>query len=219
MRLFCRPSAALFGAAVLLVVASAPVASAQNLVVNPHFDTGITSWDFTGPTGSFDPTRDANGSPSSGAGQISTTVPGIFQTFRQCITGITPGTSYDFGGKVFVVSNPQGGSVALGVAFFTSADCSSGPLTNAVSNVVSTTGSWQDATGSIVAPAGAVSAFVLTGVNPGPGPGVTDVVADIDEMFFQAAGAVPTVPTAMLTLLGIGLAFVAYRRIERRRQA
>src|SRR5260370_6904765 len=51
--------------AVLLAFQAAPLA-AQNLLVNPHFDTGLNGWLITSQT-SWDPTLDADGNPRSGS--------------------------------------------------------------------------------------------------------------------------------------------------------
>ena len=63
-------------------------AGAQNLLVNPNFDTGTTGWNtFQGMV--FDPTRDSTGNPNSGSGQQAST--GAFGNHTTQCLNIIPG--------------------------------------------------------------------------------------------------------------------------------
>jgi hypothetical protein len=108
---------ALFVALAFLLLGWAASASAQNLLVNPNFDTSLNGWQTnTVPAVSWDGTRDADGSPSSGSAKAvwqGPVVTGIYATVSQCIE-VTPGTPYLFGGKVFIPS----GQATPGSAFF-----------------------------------------------------------------------------------------------------
>ena len=92
-------------------------ASAQNLIVNPNFATGIDNWQTVqGVTVTWDSTRDANGSPTSGSARGSWQGPsasGFIPVVSQCVE-VTPGSAYTYGGKIFIPS----GQAISGDAFF-----------------------------------------------------------------------------------------------------
>src|SRR4030095_209792 len=77
---------------------------AFNQLVNPTFDTSTSGWVLEDPANSTLAwsTVDASGSPSSGSALITNTSvgpsngTGIFQ----CVTSVTAGGSYTFGGKI-----------------------------------------------------------------------------------------------------------------------
>jgi hypothetical protein len=106
---------ALFVALTVLLAASA---SAQNLLVNPNFDNSLTGWQTDGQQAvvSWDGTRDADGSPTSGSAKAvwqEPAVNGIDPTVSQCVE-VTPGVPYLFGGKIFIPS----GQATPGIGFF-----------------------------------------------------------------------------------------------------
>ena len=92
--------------ALLILALAAPGAqqlTAQNLLINPHFDTDFTGWG--GGSSTFDGALDVNGSPASGSAktindsiQASVSEGGA----SQCVGGIVPLASYHVGIQVFV---------------------------------------------------------------------------------------------------------------------
>ncbi len=122
---------ALFVALTSLVAGLTASASAQNLLVNPNFDTSLNGWQtIEGVTVSWDGTRDADGSPTSGSARAvwqGAVVTGLVPVLSQCIE-VTPGAPYVFGGKILIPS----GQTTSGSAFFlalpyTSPGCSGTP--------------------------------------------------------------------------------------------
>jgi hypothetical protein len=185
----------------LFAVSFAAPAFSQNLVVNPNFNTDISGWENSG-LGSFDSTMDANGSPSSGSVKGTFTFPipsyGAPAFIQQCISGITPGKSYDFGGKMRIQSAPGAGSQAFVFLIFRSGStCSSAPIDVSISTPVTTTGSWVAGSATVTAPAGAGSVDIQADFANGPTPGT--MVVNFDDMFFQLSPG-PAVPAAVPAL-------------------
>jgi hypothetical protein len=206
------------GSIALVVISGFGVrpAAAQNLLTNPHFDSDVSAWTF-GAVVAFDAAHDANGSGTSGSALQSVTLPTFLQALTQCVDGITPGTTYQFGGQIRPTLIAAGGSAVVGVAFFPNAGCSGPGLTSQAGTTVSALGSFQSSTGSIVAPAGASSVQVI-----GTFSGSGNFQADFDEMFFQAAAGVPTFPATstrvfLLGALLMGGIVAGTRRLASRR--
>jgi hypothetical protein len=97
-------------------------ASAQNLLVNPDFDTDLSGW--SGP-GVWD-VPDAFGSSSSGSATwINTFGAGGALYVMQCVELVPWIEGYDLAGYGFVPSSqPGSGYTYLSVAFFSDAGCS-----------------------------------------------------------------------------------------------
>ncbi len=120
--------------------------AAQNLLVNPNFDTGLTGWQVLGP-GTWDGTLDADGASTSGSAKgVVTQLGGIDNIVAQCVP-LDLGATYHFGGKVFI----PGGNTAQGGAFFIlvpypQADCQGQPPPAGFLQTgdVTTTGQWID---------------------------------------------------------------------------
>jgi hypothetical protein len=162
---------ALFVALALPLAAGIAPASAQNLLVNPNFDTGLSGWQTTlvapGTTISWDGTRDAEGSLTSGSAKGSwaaTTVSGLVPVVSQCVE-VTTGASYRVGGKVFIPP----GQATSGSAFFIAAPypthgCSGPPPPGPflTTPAVTATGQWTEsaATFASFGPSVLVSAYM-----------------------------------------------------------
>jgi hypothetical protein len=133
--------------AVLLAAPAAPLV-AQNLLINPDFDTGLDGWLVIGPA-SWDPTLDAGGNPRSGSAKAvfdSPMVTGVDGVIGQCVP-LTVGATYHLGGKIFIPA----GNTASGGAFylmvpFPTADCSGPPPPGPIINtpLVTAVNSWSD---------------------------------------------------------------------------
>jgi hypothetical protein len=184
-------------------------AAAQNLVVNPHFDTSASGWSLNAP-GVFDATQDVNGSPSSGslgaayAAATITSVP-VFQ----CIPGVVAGNSYSFGAQVLIAQASAGGQVTIRVDWYTDTACSSNNGL-ALAPLVNTLNAWTPASTSATAPAGTQSATIAAFVGTGAAASI-----HVDDVFFQA-NAVPSLDTTWLITLALGLLGVATVTLLRR---
>lgn len=203
-------------AAGALLIATVTAASAQNLVVNPNFDTGLTSWLSSGGT-TFDA---AIGSPAPGSARFAggpfgaplTIGGGVFQ----CINGIVAGTTYDFGGQVLLTSSPTGGSAFFAVIWFSGVGCT-GSLTAVQGSPVSALGSWLPSAGSGIAPVGAVSATISMIEQTTSTPG--DFIVNADSIFLQVTLIVPTMSEWALIVLAIGLGLTAILGLRGRMSA
>ncbi|HEX4960775.1 MAG TPA: hypothetical protein VF173_08045 [Thermoanaerobaculia bacterium] len=148
---------ALSVALTLLLAGLTASASAQNLLVNPNFDTGLGGWQVGGvPMVSWDGTRDADGSPTSGSARAvwqQPVVTGIYPVVSQCVE-ITPGTSYLFGGKVFLPPGQTTSGSGFFVALqFGTSGCSGPPPPGSFVQTppVLIPGSWTETTTTIAA--------------------------------------------------------------------
>jgi len=95
--------------------------SAQNLLVNPDFDSDLVDWE--GP-GVWDP-ADAFGSPSSGSATwINDYAAGGSTIVRQCVDLASGVEGFDFAAHVFIPSGQPGeGYTYLTVAFYSDTVC------------------------------------------------------------------------------------------------
>ncbi|MFI5179884.1 MAG: hypothetical protein ACHQPI_00655 [Thermoanaerobaculia bacterium] len=88
---------------ILLPLAAVPL-EAANLLQNPNFSGSLASW--VAPYATYDSTRsataDGTGSALGGFTLPSNAAYGNANGVEQCVNGIVPGTSYDFGGKVLI---------------------------------------------------------------------------------------------------------------------
>jgi hypothetical protein len=186
--------------AVVVLFARPSTGAAQNLLVNPHFDTGLTGWLVLGPA-TWDSTLDADGAaPASGSAKGVTTQPGgIDAIVAQCVP-LTIGATYHFGGKVFI---PGGNTASAGAFFilipFPQADCQGPPPPAGgflqTGNVTST-GTWIDSEITFT------NTFALSGqIWAAIAPQTTGrFQANFDDMVV-APGALPC-PTDELCLVG-----------------
>ena len=203
---------------VLFAVISHP-AAAQNVLANPHFDTDLSGWPINNG-GTFDGTRDANGSPTSGSVGETIALGVLTGTFevRQCVTAVTPGNSYNYGGKVLLTQAPTDGQGTVSLLWWSSSDCTTGILQIDSTSHVTTVGSWTPVSATTVAPAGANSVSVSTELGTLGTAGTLQV--NFDDMFFQVAPAprapVPMLPGTSLAVLAGLLALLGARRLMRR---
>jgi hypothetical protein len=124
---------ALFVALAFLLAGWAAPAPAQNLLVNPNFDTSLNGWQTSpigGLTVSWDGTRDADGSPTSGSAKglwQGPTVTGFVPVVSQCVE-VTPGVPISHGGKIFIPSGqPTSGSAFFLAIVYPTHGCSGPP--------------------------------------------------------------------------------------------
>jgi len=145
---------------------------AQNLVTNPGFAGSLSGWATLAGSccSSYDTTLNAPGSPGGSAKIIndndqSNNPACVVNPTIICVTvftivqfvPVTPGTQYDYGGKVFIpLGQSSSGYGEIGLSFWNSNDnfIDSG----ASPNMVTTAGAWLASGGTIQAPAGAAFA-------------------------------------------------------------
>ena len=193
--------------AIAVLVGAATPALAQNLVTNPSFTSNATGWFLN--FGVFDP---AVGSPAPGSIRVDITVPSFgMSAMGQCVTGLTAGNTYSFGGNILLTQAV--GTVANGawiqVNWFSDNACSSN---NGVTStpVVSTLNAWTPTSFAAIAPAGTVAASIVGMINA-----VSQGSVNFDEIFLQS-NSVPALPGSWLLLLGVGLVGVAWMAVRSR---
>jgi len=166
--------------------------AAQNLVVNPDFDTDVVGWSpFYDIDFIWDP-LDYQGDPSSGSGfAASTDAPGSNSGIVQCVEPIVAGEAYGLSGWLNVSPSQAGdGYVGLFVWWRDGAGCT-GTQTNALVTpyVASTTGWEQQTAAPEVAPAGTVSATLYLNITKSSPLGV-DYYVYFDGIDLHPAGSV-----------------------------
>lgn len=201
----------------LVVVPGA--ARAQNLLVNPGFDADLSGWSAN-VAGSWDGTMDAAGSPTSGSVLVEVTLgPSVSSNggVSQCVTGIMPGTSYDFGGQVFLSQSP--GSFArayIAVLWYDDATCTGPTISNDQAVPVFDLDEWLPSTGAGVAPGGTVAARVSTNEHGGTVGG--DITVNFDDVFLMESQTVPVLSGLWAPVLGAALAAAGIGSLRRRRR-
>jgi hypothetical protein len=160
-----------------------------NLLVNPNFDQSLGSWIPVSPTPGeiVRTTADVDGAATSGAARV-TNLTGTGQLFSlaQCV-GITGSGAYVPSGRVRTVSGRTSApSISAIVDFRSGAGCSGALLATGTIPVVrgDTAGAWSRLSGTVNAPAGALSALVMFVLDAGTSP---DFVVDLDSLSFERA--------------------------------
>ena len=184
-----------------LSLASLPVlASAQNLLANPNFNTSVNSWNVPQP---FETAVwkdiDADGSPSSGAADLTNAF-ALDGTqgggaIEQCVP-VTAGASYDFGAKAHI---PLQGSITgyaqAQVAFYSGASCGGSFISLVATDRFTQFEAWGPiGVAGALAPAGALSATFALAHFKNPAGG--EFVTHFDDAYLRPAVA----PSGLLTL-------------------
>ena len=143
----------------------------ETLVMNPGFDTNITSWSAeTGVKLSWDAAGDDDGKAGSGAlvVQNANVINGSGFTLEgalQCVP-VTAAT-YDFAAQLSIAPNQGYGAAVLSLLYYASGDCSGGAVGAAVSDQVTATGVCEELSMSRSVPSGVGSVKVrLTALKP-----------------------------------------------------
>src|SRR5262245_15736794 len=197
---------------------SAGSASAQNLLVNPNFDTDSSGWDHVTGTATFDSTV---GSPTPGSAQWTQNVGpnlAVFGGVGQCVS-VTPGTTYDFSGQLLMTNAPAGGGVKVALAMYGTSTCAppSAQGSDFSASLVSAIGSWQTSSGQFSVPSGTFGIRFMQGLVTGPTGG--DFTVNVDSGSFAVAAAVPTLGTSWLVLSLAGMGAAGVVALRRRRPA
>ncbi len=178
-----------------LLLATAGLASAQNLIVNPDFASDLSGWTIPLlPLGYGVDWIGGGGADGPGSVRISVDADvGATQVvLTQCVA-VAPSTSYEFGAHVFLVGGLDQVPIGqLSVAWYTSGGCVNvvgGALSSTTDNTVN---AWQSVSaGGQMSPAGAASAEVFLNFQT-PGSGTATLF--YDDVYLAEAGA-PETPT------------------------
>ena len=136
----------------LLLAGQAPALSAQNILTNPDFDSGLNGWQPL-PMVFWDGSVDADGSPTSGSAKASFSfgfpTPGEYPVISQCVP-LTGGDSYALGGKVLIDDDSVDTYAYYTVTLFPATGCTGAPLSSTpiATPVVTTVNSWVASTAS-----------------------------------------------------------------------
>ena len=166
------------------------------LLSNTSFATGVSGWTAEDPptaTLAWSP-LDANGSASSGSVLVTNISVGASNGsgIIQCVTSITPGASYTFGGKVlFPTGQARTGSMQIGLRWRAGAGCTGTVLGSQPRVELSSAGAaWVTLTSSAqVAPVGTVSADFIAFPSKVEAGGT--LVGHFDDLFLTKAAANP----------------------------
>lgn len=210
---------------VAAAVSVAPRASAQNLLTNGSFETGLLGpWSASSLPG-YNPGNWAvlPDNPQQGLGAAHNFFDGgLFQT----ATGITAGQTYTFSGHTYLNAGGDltGAGVANGWGSFVQLRWLNASGTPIGANVFDldvdglARAQWNTFSQNFVAPTGATQARVLIGtftsnVNPlDPSQGV-HIVAESDwDNFSLTLAAVPEPGTYAMLAIGLGMMFPVIRR-------
>jgi hypothetical protein len=178
-----------------LLLATAGMASAQNLIVNPDFVSDLSGWNIPLlPLGYGVDWIGGGGADGPGSVRINVNadVGGSQVVLTQCVA-VAASTSYDFGAHVFLVGGLDNIPVGqLSVAWYTSGGCvnvAGGTLSSATNNTVN---AWQSVSAAgQMSPAGTASAKVSL-IFQTPGSGTATLF--YDDVYLTASGA-PATPT------------------------
>jgi hypothetical protein len=209
-----------------LVFAVAPLSAAPvNLVTNPDFAGSLTGWtsNFVSFDGAHSATADGTGSALGSWTLPKGAFNGIANGMTQCITPVTPGTAYFFGGKMLIPGGQSGsGGGVIDIQWYSATNCL-GFITNsgtpAVTQPGDTPDTWHSVSGISVAPGGAGSILMIGGILNSSGELQTFDVS-FDEIYLSTEPVNPpvSVPAATplaLGLLGVSLAAAAIPLLRR----
>jgi hypothetical protein len=199
-------------------------AGAVNLLSNPNLNTNTTGWNAQSEvTLSFNAVGSSAGSGSAGVTNSSAT-PSNGLGMNQCVSAITVGSNYTYGGKINYPSAGQSGTgpMYIGVNWMDGPNCSGNTISQTpLLAVNSPNDTWATLTGgSVTAPAGTVSAlFQAFPSKVAAGGSITGL---FDDLYFDdgmaTVSANQPIPTLsewsliiLTSLLALGALF-AFRR-------
>lgn len=175
-------------------------ASAAELLTNGGFDGGTGGWQLVSEAGRYRSewrAEDATGDISSGSVRIEhlgdAAVP--YTAAIQCVA-VSAGATYQTAARFRVPAGQSGsGAGIVGISWYGSPGCGSGFVQGGVLLTRDTVGGWNRQTGSVVAPAGAVSARIELDVQLESAG--TTLAVDFDDIEFaddSAGGTDPDPP-------------------------
>lgn len=215
-----RAARVLLGGFFLLAGSSFPL-QAQNLVTNPTFDTNVNPWFALSGNLAFDPSLDVNGSASSGSAKCTNNQANpllIVFPLTECVNGVAPNTTYDFGVSVII---PSGQTVTglgyLAVLAYSVPNCGGSAIGNQATPPIAPVGTWQLTKGTFTTPPGTVSALLEAGEEKIEAGGSLQM--NFDNAFLQPASVleIPALDTSGRVALLLALACAAVVTIRRLR--
>jgi hypothetical protein len=204
--------------ALLYGAAAAAPAAAQNLLTNPGFDSDLSGWDDNSGSGTFDATRDADGSPTSGSVRklqnvtANNTAPFMV---RQCVTaGVVDDAAYNLGARIRMNQAPAGGETRIGFSFHGNLTCQFDVLAGGELLTSTASSAWQLVSHSPIAPPGTQSISIFIDFRAGGTGG--DFEVNADNVFIERAAVVPTLSLQWMLALAVLLAGIAIasRRLQ-----
>jgi hypothetical protein len=186
------PAVAVIAASLLV----APVASAANLLANSGFDGGASGWQVLSEAGLYRSqwrAEDATGDVTSGSVRVEHLGDGsgIYFGTHQCVAA-EGGATYQASARLRIpVGQTTSGRAQVWVAWFGATGCTSSFIIAAPLVAHQVAGGWAQATGSVVAPAGARAARIELGAELLSAAGT--LAADFDDVVLDGPG-VPAPP-------------------------
>jgi hypothetical protein len=205
-------------------------ASAVNVLSNPDFATSTAAWTLEDPPNStlaWSPV-DANGAPGSGSALVTNTSAGPSNGtgIIQCVTSVTVGASYTFGGKVlYNTGQATTGSMQVGLRWRAGPGCTGATVGSQPRLSVNAPGAaWVSLASAIeVAPVGTVSADFIAFPSKVEAGG--QLAGQFDDLYFDngispppplTSSPIPLTRPAILMLMAIALAALGVVRLRKR---
>jgi 6-phosphogluconolactonase (cycloisomerase 2 family) len=161
---------------------------ATNQLRNPNFDGNLANWAALPPTPGVVVYSglDADGTPTSGSGEMLFLSGTPFYSVSQCVP-VDDTSSYTWGGRVRTAGGGVGTPIAFAEAqFYSSTNCTTGPLGSEVTSTSvagDTGGSWSVFNSAVTAPpVGARSAYVSFVVDGTSAPAFD---SEFDNVYFR----------------------------------
>jgi hypothetical protein len=201
------------------VLCFAAAADAQNLVPDPAFRYGVTSWSAAGVAGTFTLTFAPGTSVrlGSGSARLDLQAPAT-GTYGVCVP-VAAGRLYVWGFSMYFPDPSRMSGLTENVEIFDGPGCTGAVIGGRALLIIGVPGIWLSGTyGTLPMPAGAQSVRAGFG---GFGTGTNQATAYVDDVFVAPAGTVPPIEpvpedvrflsTPGLLALGAALALAAAR--------
>lgn len=206
--------------AAVAALLGAPAVHAQNLLLNPEFDTSVANWTKPSPASaievSFDGSYDVDGDPASGAARLTSTQANAGgegsagPPIVQCVA-VDPDTLYRLSGNALVPgAQTNGARPDMQLIWFSVSDCGACPVEDPVcfedagstNQHTGVTDRWEALGLNVVSPVDAISANVLLRPRKVEAGGSVDALFDglyLPEPDGAAAGLAALVALAALS--------------------
>jgi hypothetical protein len=183
---------------IVLLLAAASAAQAENALLNPRFDFDLAGWNQTDPANTSWSTDDSNGAINSGSVRIDSAGP-VGAAINQCIL-VVGGQPYDIQVNAKVETHGQTfAKVGIQVFWRTGADCENEVGGIQPFSLTGVTGEWQHLAVASAAPASATHALVQLVAVRFMGSEGSSITGWLDDAFVGPAGTATTL-TTMTTL-------------------
>lgn len=206
---------------IILALAVATGARAQNLIPDPAFTLGVSAWMPNAVIGDFTMSFAPNFSKRPGSGSALLSATGSTSgSFAVCLP-VSEGASYDWGYSIFFPDAARVPGFFDFVQIYAGPGCSGANLGGRTLTILpGSVNTWVGQTNRLVMPPGSNSISLGFGAL---GVGRAEPLAYLDDVFFGLAGTVPPidVPVAVPSLsrssaaaLGLILAVAALRSLR-----